>query len=178
MLAGLILVEVTGAEWIDPAVALAVAGAIVVAGLRLVTRSSRVLVDEALPEEEREAIARRGASPSDPRGVAGFHELRTRRGGAHRYVDLHVQFRAGTTLEDAHATAHELQDAIAARLRNADVLIHLEPEDRCAREPRSRPGDARPDEGSAQVDRRRRGDRGDARRHSRSTPRSRAGRWR
>jgi divalent metal cation (Fe/Co/Zn/Cd) transporter len=41
-----------------------------------------------------------------------------------------VQFRAGTTLEDAHAIAHELQDDIRARLGGADVLIHLEPEDR------------------------------------------------
>ena len=38
-----------------------------------------------------------------------------------------MQFRAGTTLEDAHAIAHLLQHAIQARLRNADVLIHLEP---------------------------------------------------
>jgi divalent metal cation (Fe/Co/Zn/Cd) transporter len=41
-----------------------------------------------------------------------------------------VQFRAGTTLEDAHDTAHALQDEIAAVLHGADVLIHLEPEDR------------------------------------------------
>jgi ferrous-iron efflux pump FieF len=56
--------------------------------------------------------------------------LRTRRAGARRYVDLHVQFRAGTSLESAHRTAHELQDRISTRLRGADVLIHLEPEDR------------------------------------------------
>ena len=62
--------------------------------------------------------------------VAGYHKLRTRRAGARRYIDLHVQFRAGTTLEQAHATAHELQDEIGSRLRGADVLIHLEPEDR------------------------------------------------
>ena len=43
---------------------------------------------------------------------------------------MHVQFRSGTTLEDAHATAHALQDEIRDRLRGADVLIHLEPEDR------------------------------------------------
>ena len=64
------------------------------------------------------------------RGVVGYHELRTRRAGARRYVDLHVQFRSGTSLEDAHRTAHELQERIASRLARADVLIHLEPEDR------------------------------------------------
>jgi cation diffusion facilitator family transporter len=129
VLAGLALVQVTGADWLDPAVALLVAGAIVVAGVRLLTGSSRVLVDEALPEEELRAI-REIVVAFAADGVAGFHQLRTRRAGARRYVDLHLQFRRGTTLERAHETAHEVQDAIAARLHGADVLIHLEPEDR------------------------------------------------
>jgi divalent metal cation (Fe/Co/Zn/Cd) transporter len=60
--------------------------------------------------------------------VLGFHALRARRAGSRRYIDMHVQFRAGTTLERAHELAHQLQAAIRARLRNADVLIHLEPE--------------------------------------------------
>ena len=64
------------------------------------------------------------------RGVVGYHELRTRRAGSRRYVDLHVQFREGTSLESAHRTAHELQEEIGSRLGDADVLIHLEPEDR------------------------------------------------
>ena len=87
-----------------------------------------MLVDEALPADEQRAIEEAIARVR-PRGVVGYHKLRTRRAGARRYVDLHVQFRAGTTLEDAHETAHELQDAIRARLGGADVLIHLEPED-------------------------------------------------
>ena len=126
---GLVLVKVTGAQWLDPVIALAVAAAIVVTGVRLLMGSSRVLVDEALPAAEVEEI-RAAIEEFAPRGVVGYHELRTRRAGARRYVDLHVQFRSGTSLEDAHRTAHELQDRIASRLRGADVLIHLEPEDR------------------------------------------------
>ncbi len=129
VLGGLVLVEVTGATWLDPVVALVVAAAIVVAGVRLLSRSSRVLVDEALPADELDAI-RATVHAFGPRGVAGFHELRARRAGARRHVDLHVQFRAGTSLEDAHDTAEDLEDAIAERLAGADVLIHLEPEDR------------------------------------------------
>ena len=129
VLAGLVLVQITGATWIDPVVALIVAGAIIVAGMRILTRSSRVLVDETLPDDELEAI-REEVVAFGPRGVAGFHKLRARRAGAARHVDLHVQFRAPTTLESAHETAHELQDAIRGRLRNADILIHIEPEDR------------------------------------------------
>jgi len=137
VLLALALIKLTGAQWLDPAVALAVAALIVVTGVRLLTRSSRVLVDEALPAQEvaaiREAIEEFAAA-----GVVGYHELRTRRAGSRRYVDMHVQFRAGTSLEEAHRTAHALQDVIAGRLGGTDVLIHLEPEDRV------RPGEELP----------------------------------
>ena len=129
VLAGLILLQITGARWIDSTVALIVAAAIVVTGVKLLSRATRVLVDESLPAAEvgmiRDAIEHFG-----PRGVVGYHELRTRRAGSRRYVDLHVQFQPGTSLEDAHRTAHELQDMIGNRLKGADVLIHLEPADR------------------------------------------------
>jgi cation diffusion facilitator family transporter len=129
VLLALALVDLTGAQWLDPAVALCVAAAIVVTGVRLLSRSSRVLVDEALPADEVTSI-RRAIEQLADRGVVGYHELRTRRAGSRRYVDVHVQFREGTSLEDAHRTAHELQDLIGARLGDADVLVHLEPEDR------------------------------------------------
>jgi cation diffusion facilitator family transporter len=127
VLVGLVLVQVTGETWLDPVIALVVAVAIVTAGVRLLMRASRVLVDEALPPEELDAV-RDAIAEFAPRGVRGYHKLRARRAGSRRYVDLHVQFEAGTTLEDAHASAHALQDAIRERLRGADVLIHLEPE--------------------------------------------------
>jgi len=127
VLVALVLVQTTGVELFDPAVALLVAGAIVGAGLRIVARSSRVLVDEALPEHELAAVREAIADHAAPE-VAGFHKLRARRAGSRRYVDLHVQFAEGTTLSRAHAITHELQEAVRDRLRDADVLIHLEPE--------------------------------------------------
>ena len=139
VLVGLALVEITGKEQFDSITALIVAGVIVVSGIRIVSRSSRVLVDEALPDDELAAV-REAIDAYDAPEVTGFHKLRARRAGSRRHVDLHVQFRAGTTLERAHEVSHELQSAIQAKLRVADVLIHLEPEE------------------SAQVDRRRGGD--------------------
>jgi cation diffusion facilitator family transporter len=129
VLVALVLVKLTGAQWLDPAVALAVAALILFSGVRLLTRSSRVLVDEALPPEE-VAVIRGAIEEFAAAGVVGYHELRTRRAGSRRYIDMHVQFRAGTSLEEAHRTAHQLQDLIGKRLDGADVLIHLEPQDR------------------------------------------------
>ena len=127
VLVGLTLVVITGVDELDAITALVVAGAIVAAGLRLVTSSSRILVDESLPPEEMDAV-RAVISRHEGGEVLGFHALRARRAGSRRYIDMHVQFRSGTTLERAHELAHELQSEIRGRLRGADVLIHLEPE--------------------------------------------------
>ncbi|MGI8945916.1 MAG: cation diffusion facilitator family transporter [Thermoleophilaceae bacterium] len=133
VLVALVLVELTGLDWIDSAAALTVAAAIVFAGVKILSRSSRVLVDEALPDSEldavREAFEQHGASE-----LAGFHKLRARRAGSRRHIDLHVQFAEGTSLIRAHELAHELQRDIGGRLRGADVLIHLEPSDLAPRE--------------------------------------------
>ena len=128
VLAGLVLVKITGETSFDSIAALVVASAIVVSGLRIITRSSRVLVDEALPENEMDRIEAAIAAARPPE-MAGYHRLRARRAGSRRYVDLHMQFRSGTSLERAHDLAHDMRSAIEAELPMADVLIHVEPED-------------------------------------------------
>jgi cation diffusion facilitator family transporter len=130
VLLGLVLVAFTHAQWIDPAVALVVAVAVAIAGTRILLRSSRSLLDEALPEAELEEIRSTIRELGAERGVVGFHKLRARRAGARRYVDVHVQFDAGTSLEAAHKTAHELTNAIRDQLTGADILVHVEPRDR------------------------------------------------
>ncbi|MET0730150.1 MAG: cation diffusion facilitator family transporter [Solirubrobacterales bacterium] len=130
VLIGLLLVEITGKAAFDAIAALCVAVAIVVAGLRILTRSGRVLVDEAPPPEELDRIE--AAIASERRHhpeIAGYHKLRARRAGARRHIDLHLQFVSGTTLEHAHTVAHHVRSAIEREIRNADVLIHVEPQD-------------------------------------------------
>lgn len=127
VLVGLALVEVTGIAAFDSITALVVAMAIVGAGIAIIRRSSGVLVDETLPEGELDRIeaAIAGARTSE---VAGYHKLRARRAGSRRYVDFHVQYRSGTSLELAHTLAHRMRDSIEAEIPQAEVLIHVEPE--------------------------------------------------
>ena len=137
MLVALVLVQVTGVEWIDPAVALVVAAAIVARGradplAHLARAGGRGAA--AGVRAGRRAGGDRGARASDE--VTGFHKLRARRAGSRRYIDLHVQFAEGTTLRRAHEVTHELQREIRDRVRGADVLIHLEPERDGSRPPR------------------------------------------
>src|SRR3954463_6056187 len=75
VLVGLTLAKITGAHWLDPAVALMIAAAIVVTGLRIVARSWGVLVDEALPDEEQRVI-QAAIEAFAGRGIVGYHQLR------------------------------------------------------------------------------------------------------
>ncbi|MGE5281450.1 MAG: cation diffusion facilitator family transporter [Chloroflexota bacterium] len=127
VLLGLALVAATGNAAFDSITALVVAGAIVTAGIRIVRHSSGVLVDEALPGEEMDRIEAAISAARTPE-VVGYHKLRARRAGRRRYIDLHVQYRAGTSLERAHELTHALRDSIEAAVPNAEVLIHAEPE--------------------------------------------------
>jgi cation diffusion facilitator family transporter len=127
VLVGLGLVELTGAAAFDSITALLVAAAIVWAGIRIIRRSSGVLVDEVLPAEEMDRIEAAIAAARTPE-VAGYHKLRARRAGSRRYVDFHVQYRSGTSLERAHELAHQMRASIEAEIRGAEVLIHAEPE--------------------------------------------------
>jgi len=127
VLAGLVLVQITGAAAFDSITALVVAGAIVWAGISIIRRSSGVLVDETLPDAEMDRIERAIATARTPE-VAGYHKLRARRAGSRRHIDFHVQYRSGTSLERAHELAHTMRDSIEAEIPQAEVLIHVEPE--------------------------------------------------
>jgi cation diffusion facilitator family transporter len=129
VLFGLVLIEVTGYEQIDAIVALMVASAIVYTGVRILSRSSRVLMDEALPQDELDIVRKVIADHPAPE-LEGFHKLRGRRAGSARYIDLHVQFAPGTSLERAHEVAHEVQGAVREQIPAADVLVHIEPSNR------------------------------------------------
>jgi cation diffusion facilitator family transporter len=132
VLIGLVLIEVTGVQELDAIVALMVGSAIVYAGVRILSRTSRVLMDEALPDDELDMIRGLIADFPEPEMV-GFHKLRARRAGSARHIDLHLQFAPGTSLERAHAVAHELQSSVRREIPGADVLVHIEPSRRESR---------------------------------------------
>ncbi len=129
VLGSLIAVALTGASWIDPVVGLGVATAISLTGVRILIDSSRRLVDETLPDSELDPL-REVVESFVGNACVAYHDLRARHAGSHHQVDLHLQFAAGISLEDAHATSHRLQRAIADKLPGTSALVHLEPQHR------------------------------------------------
>jgi cation diffusion facilitator family transporter len=123
---GLVIVELTGWAYFDPIIAIAVALLILKTGYQLVVQSTRVLLDETLPEEELEEIRR---CVADHRGdiITGYHKLRARRAGSRRHVDLHVVVDETLSVAQAHDIAEHIEEDIRACIPNTDVLVHIEP---------------------------------------------------
>jgi divalent metal cation (Fe/Co/Zn/Cd) transporter len=60
--------------------------------------------------------------------VVGCHQIRTRGSLDHTFLDLHVWFRADTTLYEAHRLSHVVKDRLLERFPQiADAIIHIEP---------------------------------------------------
>ena len=123
---GLLLVKITGWPYFDPIAAILVAVLIIKTGYDLVTQSTRVLLDETLPDEELEEIRR---CVREHRGdiIFGYHKLRARRAGSRRHVDLHVTVDDDLTITEAHEIAMHITEDIRACVPNTDVLVHVEP---------------------------------------------------
>jgi len=123
---GLILVRLTGMTWLDPVFAILIALLITVTAYRLIMRSTRVLLDEALPQTEMELVRR---CVESHRGdiIVDYHRLRARRAGSHRYIDLHIQVDEHLTVAEAHDIAHHIAADVRECLQNVDVLVHTEP---------------------------------------------------
>ena len=124
--AGLVLVQVTGWQYFDPIVAIAVALLIIRTGYGLVVRSTKVLLDQTLPEEELDEIRR---CVKDHRGqlIIGYHRLRARQAGSRRHIDLHITVDESLTVAEAHEVAEHISSDIRDCVPNSDVLVHIEP---------------------------------------------------
>ena len=125
VMVGLVAVWLTGLHILDPIVAIAVAFLIVRAAWGITRKSFLGLVDSRLPRSELRAI--RSAINEHLGETLGFHELRTRKAGSQRFIDLHLVFPGTVTLEEAHRLCDHLEEDINGRLPNSTVTIHCEP---------------------------------------------------
>ena len=125
VMVGLVLVRLTGLTVIDPILALLVALFI----LRMTYRVSRIaiegLLDVRLPKAEEDIII--SCITEHTNQLAGFHEVRTRRSGSQRFVDLHLMLPKNTSVEEAHKMCDHLEEDIKSKLANSSVTIHVEP---------------------------------------------------
>ena len=125
VLLALILGGVLGIEFFDPLFGAGIGLWIVWSAVRLARMSLFQLMDHELSDDEREKI--RAIAQSHPQVVAA-HDLRTRVAGPTAFIQVHLEMDGAMSLLEAH----EIADAVEARLReaypNAEIIIHQDPE--------------------------------------------------
>jgi len=125
VMAGLVVVQVTGLNILDPIIAIGVSIFIMRAAYNLTRRAFPPLIDVRLPEDEEALIE---STMSEHMGeLVGFHELRTRKAGSERYIELHVTMARDASIERAHSLCDHLEEDIRSRLPHTHVTIHVEP---------------------------------------------------
>jgi cation diffusion facilitator family transporter len=122
---GLVAIKLTGIAILDPILAILVALFILKAALELTIKSVKDLMDAKLPEEEEAEIS--GIIAQHANEYVGFHELRTRKSGSDRFIDLHLVVSRKITVEDSHGLADRIETGIRGRFPRASVIIHVEP---------------------------------------------------
>ena len=125
-LAALAVVASTGWAPADPIVALGVALYVFRAAAGLILDAMGVLSDRALPEEELQRI-REVVESFRPQGVVGMHDLKTRRGGGQRFIELHLEIPRATSFEEAHDVMVRVLRAIERELPRSKVFVHGDP---------------------------------------------------
>lgn len=127
VLAGLVLVKLTGINMFDPIVAMAVAGLIIRTAYLTMRKSVDKLMDTKLPEAEEEAIKSRISELKHSGQIVDFHSFRTRKAGSQRYIDLHLTMPKNASVDETHQLCDRLEHDIENRLQRVNVTIHIEP---------------------------------------------------
>ncbi|NMM61697.1 cation transporter [Clostridium sp. P21] len=121
---GLLLIWATKLNFLDPVVAILVAIFILKEAYHLLISAFSPLLDVKLSEGEikiiTEQINKHKAIYCD------YHNLRTRKSGKTKYVDLHLVFPENMTVKVAHTLCDVIENDIETLLKNTEILIHLE----------------------------------------------------
>ena len=112
-------------EWIDPVIAIGVAGLIVKTAWKLTSEAVTYLLDASLPEEE-EKIITLIINKMNPQ-VLNFHNFKTRKAGSERFVEFHLVVNKDLTVKQAHDICDDITQKIKMEFPKTEVMIHTEP---------------------------------------------------
>lgn len=125
-LLALVIILLTGWLIVDPIISIAIALYILWSAFGVGREAVDVLMDKRLPSDIDEKVASIVASFRD-QGVLGFHDLRTRRSGSQKFIDIHLEIERDKRLEDAHAVAVRVLRTIEAEIPRTRVYVHTDP---------------------------------------------------
>lgn len=109
---------------LDPIAAIAVSVLILVLAYRLGRPAVEELLEVSLPQDEQDKIS---AIINGTPGVKAFHNLRTRRNGSLRVVDIHIKVDGDLSVGESHDITREIERQLGDALGEVMTNIHVEP---------------------------------------------------
>lgn len=125
VLAGLILIKLTGFELLDSLIALIVAIMIIKTGYSIAKDTLNNLLDGSLPQKDIsiiEEILKKNES------IKGYKNLKARKAGHCTDIEITVFFEPDLKICDCHKICDEIEDEIGKHYDNINVIIHAEPD--------------------------------------------------
>jgi cation diffusion facilitator family transporter len=119
---GLALILITDIKWLDPVVAILVALFIIKESYDLLKRAFWPLLDSSWGVDEVNDLEKK----LNDMGV-NYHELRTRKAGNYRFIDIHVEIPENESVGNAHKYCDHIEDELMNSFENLNVTIHVEP---------------------------------------------------
>ncbi|KGQ71346.1 divalent metal cation transporter FieF [Chelonobacter oris] len=113
-----------GYVYADGIFALLISLYILSSALKMLFDAIQLLLDRTLPEDEIETIWQIVSGQQD---IIGIHDLRTRRSGAIRFIQLHLELDDNLPLWKAHQITDNLENRLLLAFPMSDIIIHQEP---------------------------------------------------
>ena len=121
----LFIVWLTGLAILDPIIAIFIAIFILRESFILLRSAFSPLLDTKLPDEEIDIIQNviKAACPEKVK----FHQLRTRKSGFHKFIDLHLEVPEELSVKESHDICDIIEKEIKQKIKDSEVVIHVEP---------------------------------------------------
>ncbi|WP_280146328.1 cation diffusion facilitator family transporter [Bacillus amyloliquefaciens] len=122
------LLVVTLTEWyiLDPIIGMVLAVYIIYEAFKLMKEAFPPLIDTRLSEEEEKTILK--IIDTFHQEFIEIHDFRTRRSGPQEYIDFHMVVASHVTIKDVHDLCDRIERDITDEFKQAQVMIHPEPE--------------------------------------------------
>lgn len=125
---GLLLVNWTGKQWLDPVVALVMAASILTMSWKLLWQSIQGLMDRIDPADD--TLIRRVLDEEVAAGsIRSYHKVRHRHSGPFHWVEMHLQVEPTWTIRQGHEVASRIEGRIEQAIGNGNATAHIEPYD-------------------------------------------------
>ncbi|MCT8721268.1 cation diffusion facilitator family transporter [Glaesserella parasuis] len=118
------ILNIYGVIYADAVFAIGIALYILFNAAKMCWEAVQSLLDKALPQEEVDQIW--AIALQHPR-IIGIHDVKTRRAGAIRFIQLHLELDDHLPLVIAHDITDSLEQKILAVFPHSEVIIHQEP---------------------------------------------------